>query len=838
MLRDPSCTECKLSETCKTRCMWGRWLDPDIGGSTHRRIMVVIDNPEKPDDHTGKPFADATSSKIQKLIYSQGIDPGQVYVTCLTRCHGNLSKKRKLTMAEIRKCQGYLKAEIAEVQPRIIMTMGVRASEMLACSTAKHRDRGIGRLLPDEYQPYDCEPIHVLPSYPPWMLRTQPWLSAEVKTDFLIAKQFIEVDVRLRPRWTQDDFHAWQADLYALCAQGHVYVAFDIETNADMPGPEHIHRAKDPTTAELWLLSLSHMGADAKGYKDVKNYLFTRHCIDEGTWSQIAFTLVALQANGSITLIAQRGDFDLMHLRHHLIGWDEVYLDHDTQLMHHLLNENTSHSLNALEWRYCPALVHKKGAVDLSVLRCEEQNQAQLNEYSIGDTLSTVILADIMIPKLEAQGLTPLAKMMARAASILADAERLGCRVDTARLNELLADAREKTLTLASQIQELCEGEGVSDFNTNSHPMCEYMLYHIFKFNEYRNEHDKVCADKNAINAILNESARGEHERLRPGGVAFAVFLRDWRKWNNIANTLESIKEKAVHLPGEGEDVFIRTQYSYAFVPTGRLSSSSPNLQNVPKRDEDGRRIREVFIPRDGYSFVDADNSQVEYRLGAEMSGDTEMIRIFKEGLDLHQESANLFDCPRDEAKNVNFADFYGGGPRLISSMPGVKATPDEIRDIQVKKRARFKELALWIRNIPLLARQNGGKVTGLFGRIRRVPYVATSMQWWRGRATRQLVNSPVQGSASDLTMLQMCLVQDFIDSSPQWRGCIRLVLTVHDSLMWEVPDKDAENFAACVKQIMEQPDFKAYEFNITLRVPLVTDVKILKERWDVVEAA
>jgi DNA polymerase-1 len=250
------------------------------------------------------------------------------------------------------------------------------------------------------------------------------------------------------------------------------------------------------------------------------------------------------------------------------------------------------------------------------------------------------------------------------------------------------------------------------------------------------------------------------------------------------------------------------------------LSSSDPNLQNIPIRRELGRDIRRGFIPRKGWSFVAADYSQIELRLLAHLSGDPAFVEAFRAGGDIHRQTAALiFDVPLDavtsemraRAKTINFATIYGQGARALSLQ--LKITFAEAKQFIERYFERFNRVREFLDSRIAYARENG-YVQTIFGRRRYIPELRDRNFNIRAFGERLAQNSPIQGSAADLIKVAMIKIQQaFGDRELN----SRMLLQVHDELVFEVPEPELDEVRALVKEQMEHA--------AELSVPLVVDI-------------
>jgi DNA polymerase-1 len=265
----------------------------------------------------------------------------------------------------------------------------------------------------------------------------------------------------------------------------------------------------------------------------------------------------------------------------------------------------------------------------------------------------------------------------------------------------------------------------------------------------------------------------------------------------------------------------LHTSYNQAQVVTGRLSSSNPNLQNIPIRDEEGREIRKAFTATDdGHVFLSADYSQVELRLMAHLSEDEGMLEAFTRGEDIHAATAaRIFKVPlvevdsdmRRKAKTANFGIIYGISAFGLSERLNIPRS--ESKAIIDGYFESFPGVKRYMEESVRLARENG-YVRTLFGRKRYLPDINSRNAVVRGMAERNAINAPIQGTAADIIKMAMVAIQKKLKSG---NFGTRMILQVHDELNFDVPRQELEAVRGLVKEAMEQA--------CSLKVPLVVDM-------------
>jgi len=270
----------------------------------------------------------------------------------------------------------------------------------------------------------------------------------------------------------------------------------------------------------------------------------------------------------------------------------------------------------------------------------------------------------------------------------------------------------------------------------------------------------------------------------------------------------------------------VHTSFSQTTAATGRLSSSEPNLQNIPIRRELGRDIRRGFVPRRGWTLVAADYSQIELRLLAHLSDDPAFVQAFRAGGDIHRQTAALiFDVPieqvtkemRARAKTINFATIYGQGPHALSRQ--LKIAHAEAKEFIDKYFQRFHRVREYLDSMVEFARGHG-YVQTIFNRRRYIPELRDRNFNIRAFGERTAANSPIQGSAADLIKIAMIRIHHALATRAL---NAKMLLQVHDELVFEVPGPELEDVKALVTYEMEHA--------ATLAVPLVVDIAA-GENW------
>jgi DNA polymerase-1 len=294
----------------------------------------------------------------------------------------------------------------------------------------------------------------------------------------------------------------------------------------------------------------------------------------------------------------------------------------------------------------------------------------------------------------------------------------------------------------------------------------------------------------------------------------------EYRELSKLENTYLDTLPLLVN-PNTGR---IHTSFNQTVASTGRLSSSDPNLQNIPIRRELGKDIRRGFVPREGWTLLAADYSQIELRLLAHLSADPAFVQAFRSGGDIHRQTAALiFDVPLDSvtsemrgrAKTINFATIYGQGAHALSRQLGIDHA--EAKEFISRYFERFAEIRKFLDSQVEFAREHG-YVQTLFGRRRYIPELRERNFSIRAFGERTAANSPIQGSAADLIKIAMIRIDRTLRDSKRESMMLR---QVHDELVFEVVANELDEITALVKREMEGA--------ASLSVPLVVDIGVGK---------
>jgi DNA polymerase-1 len=391
--------------------------------------------------------------------------------------------------------------------------------------------------------------------------------------------------------------------------------------------------------------------------------------------------------------------------------------------------------------------------------------------------------------KLEEQQATRLFREMEMPLlSALARMETRGVRIDVARLNALSAELDGRMKTLLAEIYELAGGE----FNVHSPPQLRVVLFDKLKISPRG-----IRKGKTGLSTDVDVLTRLALEHPLPQKILDYRALSKLK--STYVDTLPSIADPETHR--------VHCTFNQTVAATGRLSSNDPNLQNIPIRTKEGRRIREAFLPAPGAKLISADYSQIELRVLAHITRDPTLVSAFQRNEDIHlRTAAEVFRVEpsavtreqRSAAKVINFGIIYGMGPARLSKELDISF--DEAESYIASYFARYPKVAEY-RDTTLAEARVKGYVSTLFGRRRFIPDLTSSEGGVRQFAERVAVNTPIQGTAADLIKMAMVSIDRALCER---RSAAGMILQVHDELLLEAPEDEIDEVVALVRREME----------------------------------
>jgi len=447
-----------------------------------------------------------------------------------------------------------------------------------------------------------------------------------------------------------------------------------------------------------------------------------------------------------------------------------------------------------------PAEPAGKGKAELSFAEVAVPDAAA---YAGADSAAVLALRQVFAPRLAETALQPLLdEIELPLIPVLVDMEWAGIAIDPelfARLSrELGADLRR----LEAEIARVAG----TPFNVNSPRQLATVLFDKLQLPILKRTRTGPSTDADVL------------EQLAELGHEVPKLLLEYRELEKLRSTYVDTLPGRIH-PATGR---IHTSFNQVGAATGRLSSSEPNLQNIPVRTPRGEAIRRGFVPAPGWKFIVADYSQIELRLMAHLSDDPAFIAAFQAGEDIHRQTASIiFGVPVDQvsadmrarAKTINFATIYGQGPFALSRSLAIPQ--EEAKAFIAEYFRRFSGVRAFLDRQVALAREQG-YVETLLGRRRYIPEVRERNFNMRAFGERQAQNAPLQGSAADLIKLAMVRLHRALREGG---FASRLLLQVHDELVLEGPPGEVERVSSLVRLHMEGA--------AQLKVPLVVDVGV-----------
>lgn len=504
--------------------------------------------------------------------------------------------------------------------------------------------------------------------------------------------------------------------------------------------------------------------------------------------------------NPKILKVGQNLKYDLTVLANYGIHLSGPLFD--TMLAHYLIQPELRHNMDYLAEIYLnyktihiEELIGPKGRGQKNMGDLEPKD---IYKYACEDADVTLRLMKPLAEELRKNSLEEVFQNIEMPLMpVLARMERNGVVLDTDTLKEVENDFTLRLQTLEKDIYELAGHE----FTINSPRQVGEVLFGELKLSE------KVKKTKSGQYSTSEEVLRDLHSKH-----PIVQKILDYRGLKKLLSTYVEALPKLIN-PATGH---IHTSFNQAVTATGRLSSSNPNLQNIPVRGEDGREIRKAFIPEAGEIFFSADYSQIELRIMAHLSGDEHMIEAFNAGHDVHAATAarifhkDIKDISKDErrkAKTANFGIIYGiSAFGLAERMDVSRTEAKELIDSYFEMYPKIKD---YISKAVDTAREKGYIETE-FGRRRYLPDINSRNAVVRGYAERNAVNAPIQGTAADIIKIAMIRVQQRLDAE----GCkARMMLQVHDELNFSVPADEFDK----VKRIVIEEMQGAYKMSVPL---------------------
>ncbi|HWT61499.1 MAG TPA: DNA polymerase I [Ochrobactrum sp.] len=585
-------------------------------------------------------------------------------------------------------------------------------------------------------------------------------------------------------------------------------IAFDTETNS-----------LDPMQADLIGFSLA-LAPGKAAYIPLQHKSGVNDLLGGGMvegqipLGQAIAALKTVLENTSILKIAQNMKYDWLVMRRH--GVNTVSFD-DTMLISYVLDAGTgSHGMDPLSERWLghTPIAYKdvagsgKNAVTFDMVDID-----RATAYAAEDADVTLRLWQVLKPRLAAEGLISVYERLERPlVDVLARMEERGISVDRQVLSRLSGDLAQSAARFEDEIYELA-GE---KFNIGSPKQLGDILFGKMGLPGAT----KTKTGQWSTSAQVLEDLAAE-------GLPLPRKIVDWRQLTKLKSTYTDALPGFIH----PQTKRVHTSYAMASTSTGRLSSSDPNLQNIPVRTAEGRKIRTAFIAEPGNKLISADYSQIELRVLAHVADIPQLKQAFADGIDIHAMTASeMFGVPvegmpsevRRRAKAINFGIIYGISAFGLANQLSI---PREEAGQYIRTYfERFPGIKDYMEATKAFAREHG-YVETIFGRRAHYPDIRASNPQVRAFNERAAINAPIQGSAADVIRRAMIRMEKTLEDE---KLAARMLLQVHDELIFEVPENEVEKTIPIVRHVMENAAMPA----VSLSVPLQVDARAA-HNWD-----
>jgi DNA polymerase-1 len=608
------------------------------------------------------------------------------------------------------------------------------------------------------------------------------------------------------------------------------------EPNQQPPSPNHYQTILTQTDFDIWLeklrtaelfafdtetTSLNYMDAELVGVSfSVKTgeaaYLPVAHdyldAPEQLDRAHVLASLKPLLENPEVKKVGQHLKYDKNVLANYNINLQGIAFD--TMLESYVLNSvATRHDMDSLAETYLgQTTIHfediaGKGAKQITF------NQIPLDKaapYAAEDADVTLRLHNVLWQKLSAENdlVDVFREIELPLSPVLAKMEQFGVLIDSQKLAQQSQDLAVRILELEKEVHELA-GE---EFNLGSPKQLQEILY------------------KKMDLPVLKKTPKGApstaEEVLQELAINYPLpkLLMEYRGLSKLKNTYTDKLPKMIN----ARTGRVHTSYHQAIAATGRLSSTEPNLQNIPIRTEEGRRVRQAFIARTGYKIVAADYSQIELRIMAHLSGDKGLLKAFATGQDIHSATASeVFDTPlenvsteqRRNAKAINFGLIYGMSAFGLSKQLNIpRHDAQKYMDLYFE---RYPSVLTYMEETRQIAKEKG-YVSTVFGRRLYLPEINASNGMRRKGAERAAINAPMQGTAADIIKKAMLAVDEWIETLPI--DDVRMIMQVHDELVFEIKQNKLVEYQNKIVSLMEQA--------VELDVPLIVEAGV-GENWN-----
>ena len=584
------------------------------------------------------------------------------------------------------------------------------------------------------------------------------------------------------------------------------HVVFDVETTSlDGMQAELVGVALSTAPGKACYMPLAHKAGEGLGFDDAPEQI---------PFNEAMSRLKPMLENPAILKIAHNAKYDLLVLSNYGIAVSPI---DDTMLISYVLDAGKGgqgmDELSKRHFEHTPIPFKEVAGTGKAQVTFDFVPVDKATEYAAEDADVTYRLWRLLKPRLLAERMTTVYETLERPlAPVLMRMERHGIKVDRQMLARLSGEFAQKMAAVEDEIYELA-GER---FTIGSPKQLGDILFGKLGLPGGK----KTKTGQYTTSAQALEDLAGEgHDLPRK--------ILDWRGLQKLKSTYTDALPGYIN-PTTGR---VHTSFALAATTTGRLSSSDPNIQNIPVRTEEGRRIRKAFIPEDGTKLVSADYSQIELRVLAHIADISQLKKAFADGFDIHAMTASeMFGVPvagmdpmvRRRAKAINFGIIYGISAFGLANQLSIPR--EEAADYIKRYFERFPGIKDYMDKTRKLVREQG-YVETIFGRKCNYPSVTQGHPTERAFFERAAINAPIQGSAADIIRRAMIRMEKALCD----QGLnAKMLLQVHDELIFEVPDAEVDQTLPVIIEVMENAAFPALD----LSVPLKVDARAA-ENWD-----
>ena len=819
-------TTCRASEGGKPKCQLGFYCSsielrgktlaaikksrysksPQAGTIKNIRTIIVIGTPGYLDDVKGGIGFDDSFDKLIEFTDKAGFDPQETYVTYITKC---FSRKRKPSVQEVNICKEYVFEEIQRLNPELIVVLGTLSLRLFNL----HNKGGINKTRGQLFQvpipkSEDKKLYKVVPSIDPafFLFNTDPKLEQSIQNDYRnmmnILTNYSIPKKEFNPEYTLIN-SLDKLDQFISQVQKEKTFSFDTESRSLPWYREPMMCLSFHVEGDNFILPIYQHDPDGIDWKLKKFW-------DKDSLDIIKTKLKTIFEDSSISKIGWNIKYDINVVWKHL-GIDTLGFLFDGMLLHHILQEQKPHGL-----KYCSDLEFGTGNYDEELDEFltgdnlyDNIPDEKLWLYAAADAYNTFRLVKVYLGRLNSKLWDLYLQEVEPLIHTLTDAERYGHPIN----KETLSDLKEEYDTRAEELLLQMKDMTWAGFNPSSPLQVKKALMQMGYVNDMKDT-SKASGFSTSKNILLN---------LTEKGAKLPSLLIEYRNCIKITKTYLYKIEKAL-------DNQSRVHYSWMIHGTESGRSSCEIYHQLPRPDErrieaGKKNLRDVLVALDGCKIAYADYSQVELRVLATLSQDQEMLRLFKEGKDIHVATAStLLGIPEDKinkhnrslGKNTNFGLAYGSeGYSLIEKNSwldefGVEhpLTWDKFNRGMEAFKERFPSLTTYLEDVPKITRANKGVWVTPFGRHRRIGNKIFHAKTSRA-AEREVVNCSIQSPAAAVMARTLNIIHSYI---VQWRQQglkpedLWLLNTVHDSGAWNVAENRIDFFLPILKKVAERP--------------------------------